>query len=113
MAQSTRIIVLQRPDQPLEAVCARLQGWGCELASCASFDQAAAVLADGADIVLIDAWIEDGLPLLTQMKANAATRSVPIVIGTAEEPGASAVARCGCPSSVPTARARPGGPFRS
>jgi diguanylate cyclase (GGDEF)-like protein len=90
MAQTTRIIVLQRPDQPLEAVCARLQGWGCELASCASFDQAATALADGADVVLIDAWIEDGLPLLTQMKASAATRFVPIVIGTAEEPGAVA-----------------------
>ncbi len=91
MARATRIIVLQRPEQPLEAVCARLQGWGCELASCASFDRAAAALAaEGADIVLIDAWIEDGLPLLTQMKANAATRFVPIVIGTAEEPGAVA-----------------------
>ena len=91
MTQPTRIIVLQRPDQPLEAVCARLQGWGCELASCDSFDRAAAALAaEGADIVLIDAWIEDGLPLLTQMKANAATRFVPIVIGTAEEPGAVA-----------------------
>jgi diguanylate cyclase (GGDEF)-like protein len=90
MAQTTRIIVLQRPDQPLEAVCDRLQGWGCELASCTSFDQAAAALAEGADIVLIDAWIEDGLPLFTQMKASAATRFVPIVIGTAEEPGAVA-----------------------
>ena len=67
--------MLQRPDQPLEAVCARLQDWGCELVSCDSFDRAAAALAaEGADIVLIDAWIEDGLPLLTQMKANAATR---------------------------------------
>jgi DNA-binding response OmpR family regulator len=90
MAQTTRIIVLQRPEQPLEAVCLRLQDWGCELAACASFDQAAAALAEGADIVLIDAWIEDGLPLLTQMKARAATRFVPIVIGTAEEPGAVA-----------------------
>ena len=91
MAQSTRIIVLQRPDQPLDAVCARLQSWGCEIAACDSFDRAAAALAtEGADIVLIDAWIEDGLPLLTQMKANAATRFVPIVIGTAQEPGAVA-----------------------
>jgi diguanylate cyclase (GGDEF)-like protein len=91
MAQQTRIIVLQRPEQPLEAVCARLRGWGCELAACDSFERAAAALAaEGADIVLIDAWIEDGLPLLTQMKANAATRFLPIVIGTAEEPGAVA-----------------------
>ena len=91
MAQSTRIIVLQRPDQPLDGVCARLESWGCEIAACDSFERAAAALAtEGADIVLIDAWIEDGLPLLTQMKANAATRFVPIVIGTAEEPGAVA-----------------------
>jgi len=91
MAQATRIIVLQRPELPLDAVCARLRSWGCEVASCDSFDGAAAALAsEGADIVLIDAWIEDGLPLLTQMKGNAATRFVPIVIGTAREPGAVA-----------------------
>jgi two-component system cell cycle response regulator len=91
MAQPTRIIVLQRPERPLESICARLRDWGCALASCDSYEQAAAVLgAEGADIVLIDAWIEDGLPLLTQMKANAATRFVPIVIVTAEEPGAVA-----------------------
>jgi two-component system cell cycle response regulator len=91
MAQSTRIIVLQRPTQPLASVCARLQAWGCEIAACDSFEGASAALAaEGADIVLIDAWIEDGLPLLTQMKGNAATRFVPIVIGTAEEAGAVA-----------------------
>jgi diguanylate cyclase (GGDEF)-like protein len=91
MAQPTRIIVLQRPDQPLESVCARLRDWGCELTSCVSYEQAVAALAaEGAEIVLIDAWIEDGLPLLTQMKANAATRFLPIVIGTAEDAGAVA-----------------------
>lgn len=91
MAQPTRIIVLQRPDQPLESVCARLQELGCALVTCDSYERAAAALsAAGADIVLIDAWIEDGLPLLTQIKADAATRFLPIVIATAEEPGAVA-----------------------
>jgi diguanylate cyclase (GGDEF)-like protein len=89
MAQPTRLIVLQRPDQPLEGLCARLREWGCELALCDSFQQAAAALAgDGADVVLIDAWVEDGLPLLTQMKASPAIRYLPIVIATAEEPAA-------------------------
>lgn len=91
MAQPTRLIVLQRPDQPLEALCARLREWGCELALCDSYQQAGAALAgEGAEIVLIDAWVEDGLPLLTQMKASPATRYLPIVIATAEEPGAVA-----------------------
>jgi diguanylate cyclase (GGDEF)-like protein len=91
MAQPTRILVLQRPDQPLDDVCARLREWGCELSLCESYEQAAAALsAGGVAIVLIDAWIEDGLPLLTQMKAHAATRCLPIVIATAEEAGAVA-----------------------
>lgn len=91
MAQPTRLLVLQRPEQPLEALCARLSGWGCELVSCHSYHHAAAALAaEGADIVLIDAWIEDGLPLLTELKSGAATRYLPIVIVTAEEPAAVA-----------------------
>ena len=91
MAQPTRLLVLQRPDQPLETVCARLRAWGCEPVSCDSYQRAAAALAaDGADVVLIDAWIEDGLPLLTQLKSSAATRYLPIVIATAEEPEAGA-----------------------
>jgi hypothetical protein len=45
MAQPTRLIVLQRPDQPLETLCARLRDWGCELALCESYGQAAAALA--------------------------------------------------------------------
>ena len=87
MAQPTRLIVLQRPDQPLETLCARLREWGCELALCDSYGQAAAALAaDGADMVLIDAWVEDGLPLLNQLKASPATRYLPIIIATIEEP---------------------------
>jgi DNA-binding NtrC family response regulator len=64
MAQPTRVIVLQRPDQPLETLCTRLSEWGCELASCDSYERAAAALAaEGADIVLINAWVQDGMPL--------------------------------------------------
>ena len=37
MAQPTRLLVLQRPDQPLETVCARLREWGCELVLCDSY----------------------------------------------------------------------------
>jgi DNA-binding response OmpR family regulator len=87
MAQPTSVIVLQRPDQPLEIVCARLRHFGCALALCDSYERAAAALAaEGADIVLIDAWVPDGLPLLTQMKASPATRFLPLVIATADEP---------------------------
>ena len=40
MAHPTRLIVLQRPDQPLEMLCARLRDWGCELALCDSYERA-------------------------------------------------------------------------
>ena len=89
MAHPTCLIVLQRPDQPLEMLCARLRDWGCELALCDSYERAAAALAaDGADLVLIDAWVQDGLALLTRVKASPATRYFPIVIATADEPAA-------------------------
>ena len=70
-------------------LCARLRDWGCELALCDSYERAAAALAaDGADLMLIDAWVQDGLALLTRVKASPATRYLPIVIATADEPAA-------------------------
>lgn len=88
MAQPTRLIVLQRPDQPLDLVCARLRGWDCELQLCDSYERAVAALTgEGADVLMIDAWVEDGMALLTQLKTTPATRALPIVIASAEQPG--------------------------
>ena len=36
----------------------------------------------------VDAWVQDGLALLTRVKASPATRYLPIVIATADEPAA-------------------------
>ncbi len=91
MASPTRLIVVQRPNQPLEFVCARLRGWGCELYACHGHGEAIAVLAEGAvDLVLIDAWVEHGMALLTAIKADPRGRSLPVVIAMPDD--ATAVA---------------------
>jgi two-component system cell cycle response regulator len=85
MAAPTRLIVAQRPAQPLETICARLRAWGCHLLECSS--HAAAVAALGGecpDLVLIDAWLEDGMTLLTQVKADPYLRHVPVVVAAPE-----------------------------
>ncbi len=91
MASITRLIIVQRPSQPLEFVCARLRGWGCELYECLSPGEAIAALADeSADLVLIDAWVEGGMALLTQIKADPRRRSLPVVIATPDDAAAVA-----------------------
>jgi two-component system cell cycle response regulator len=91
MASTTRLIVVQRPSQPLDLVCARLRGWGCELYNCHSHGEAIGALADGlVDLVLIDAWVEGGMALLTQIKTDPRSRCLPAVIATADEAAAVA-----------------------
>ena len=91
MASPTRLIVVQRPSQPLEFVCARLRAWGCELYGCQGHGEAMAALAAGAaDLVLIDAWVEAGMALLTQIKADPRTRYLPVVIATPDDAAAVA-----------------------
>jgi two-component system cell cycle response regulator len=86
MASATRLITVQRPTQPLEFLSARLRGWGCEVYDCHSHGEAIAALAEGfADLVVIDAWIEGGMALLTQIKSDPRSRSLPVVIAAPEE----------------------------
>jgi two-component system cell cycle response regulator len=85
-SSTTRLIIVQRPSEPLELVCARLRGWGCEVYDGDSHAAAVAALADGlADLVLIDAWVEGGMALLTRIKADPRSRSVPVVIATPDD----------------------------
>jgi len=86
MSRPTRLIVAQRPSEPLAPVCARLVESGCELYACTSDAQALAALRDGmAEIVLIDAWIEGGMALLTHTKSDPRTRHLPVVIAAPED----------------------------
>jgi two-component system cell cycle response regulator len=90
MAAPTRLIIAQRPGQPLEMVCARLRDWGCELEDCASHGAAIAALGgEPADLVLIDAWLEGGMTLLTQIKADPYLRYLPVAIAAPEEAAAA------------------------
>ena len=86
MASSTRLIIVQRSSQPLEFVCARLRGWGCELYDCHGHGEAIAALTEELpDLILIDAWVEGGMALLTRIKADPRTRSLPVVIATPDD----------------------------
>ena len=91
MAAPTRLILAQRPAQPLEMICARLRDWGCDLLDCSSHGAAVAALgADSPDMVLIDAWLENGMTLLTQVKADPYLRYLPVVIAAPEDAAAVA-----------------------
>ncbi len=91
MAPPTRLIVVQRPNEPLGAVCARLSDWNCELGCCSSRAQAIkALTTEGADLLLIDAWVEEGMALLAQLKADSRLRHLPVVIATADEEAVAA-----------------------
>jgi two-component system, cell cycle response regulator len=91
MAAPTRLIVAQRPAQPLEMICARLRDWGCDLLDCSSHGAAVAALgAESPDMVLIDAWLENGMTLLTQVKADPYLRYLPVVIAAPEDAAAVA-----------------------
>jgi two-component system, cell cycle response regulator len=86
MAPPTRVIVAQRPSEPLAPACARLRDWGCELVECVDQGHAAAALRQGgADILLIDAWLDGSMSLLSAIKADPRTRHLPVVIATPEE----------------------------
>jgi two-component system cell cycle response regulator len=86
MALPTRLIVVQRPSEPLATVCIRLSEWNCELGCCSSRAGALkALTTEGADVLLIDAWVEEGMALLAQLKADPHMRHLPVVIATADE----------------------------
>ena len=87
----TRIIVLQRPEQPLETVCARLQGWGCELVSCDSFDRAATALADSRLLHWASAPVLSELertPEFTSWILKNVSRRLQYLIGALEDASA-------------------------
>jgi two-component system cell cycle response regulator len=87
MALPTHLYILQRASQPLEIVAARLRSCACDLQLGTSAQAAfEAIDQGGIDVVLIDAWVDDGMALLAEMKASPGLRHVPVVVVTAEEP---------------------------
>jgi two-component system, cell cycle response regulator len=91
MSTPTRLIVLQRPNQPLALVCARLQGWGCDVRSCSSGAEALAAIASArTNLVLIDVGAEDGMALVAQIKADPDARHLPTVAATIDDPASIA-----------------------
>jgi diguanylate cyclase (GGDEF)-like protein len=91
MLASTYLTVLQRPSQPLELVCTRLQGWGCHINRCATAAELLASLASvRTDLVLIDVGAEASMALLAQLKADPETRHLPAIAATLDDPAAVA-----------------------
>jgi two-component system, cell cycle response regulator len=88
MSAPIRILVLQRPEPPLETVTERLQSWGCALHLCRGAEEmlhAAATLE--ADLVMIDSAIADGMAVVGAIKSHAATRSLPTITLTTDPRG--------------------------
>ncbi len=91
MLASTYVTVLQRSSQPLELVCTRLQGWGCRIAPCAtSAEVLARIATTRTDLVLIDVDAPDSMGLVARIKADAATRHLPTIAATTDDPAAVA-----------------------
>jgi two-component system cell cycle response regulator len=91
MARLTRLHVLQRDSQPLEVATARLRTWGYGVADAGSAaDAFQSVARGGADVLMIDAWVDDGMTLLAELKADPALRRLPVIVVTTEEPSAVA-----------------------
>ena len=87
MALPTRLYLLQRVSQPLDIVAAQLRSCDCDLRLGTSAQEAfEAIDQGGTDVVLIDAWVEEGMALLGEMKASPGLRHVPVVVVTAEQP---------------------------
>ena len=86
MTLPTRLVVFQRSSQPLEVVTTRLEGWGCQLHDCETPEEALSWLSAGrSDVVLVDAGIDDGMAIVAQIKANQATRCLPVVAASADD----------------------------
>lgn len=88
MGAPIRIVVLQRPSQPLDVMCTRLRGWGYSVRGFGSSVEMIPTLSRlDTDVVLIDAGVPDSLPVVSQIKADPRTRSLPVVAATVEDAG--------------------------
>jgi two-component system, cell cycle response regulator len=88
MSAPIRILILQRPEPPLETVTQRLESWGCALHLCRGAEaMLRAVETLEADLVMIDAGIAQGMAVVGAIKAHAATRTLPVITVTADPRG--------------------------
>ena len=84
MTASATIAILQGPNAPLEDVGARLRDWGHEVRS--GIDPAEVLWPD-TDVIVVDAALEDGMAIVGWLKAEPATKNIPLVAATLDDPG--------------------------
>lgn len=86
MTASTRLVVLQRPVQPLEDICTRLAEWNFACTTTTAGSELMSVLGRrAADVVLLDAGSEDAPGVITAVTGDAQFRDLPVIVATAEE----------------------------
>lgn len=87
MTASATIAILQASSAPLEDVGTRLRGWGYDVRSGAD---PAEVLWPDTDVIVVDAALEDSMAIVGWLKAETATRNIPLVAATVGDPGSVA-----------------------
>jgi two-component system, cell cycle response regulator len=88
MSAPTRIVILQRPGQPLEPVVTRLRSWGCGVRSFGgSLEMISTLSRLDTDVVMVDAGVPESLSAVSEIKADPRTRSLPVVAAAVEDAG--------------------------
>jgi two-component system, cell cycle response regulator len=88
MSAPTRIVILQRPGQPLEPVATRLRAWGCAVRGFGgSLEMISTLSRLDTDVVMVDAGVPDSLSVVSEIKADPRTRSLPVVAAAVEDAG--------------------------
>ena len=87
MTLSSRILLVQRAEQPLAGIGARLASWGWGCASCASGDEMLDFLGKQSfDVILVDPGVEESMAIVSWLKARPGTRRIPLVTVAIEDP---------------------------
>jgi diguanylate cyclase (GGDEF)-like protein len=87
MSLSSHLLIVQRPAQPLEVLSARLAAWGWRMVACTSGEEMVDLLTKSTfDIIIVDVGVEQYMAIIGYLKANAATKRIPLVTVATQDP---------------------------
>lgn len=87
MSLSSRILLVQRAEQPLAELSARLESWAWHCTSCTDAGEMLTLLETSAfDVILLDPGVEGSMDIVSWLKARAETRRIPLVTVAIEDP---------------------------